>query len=291
MKKLYLNNRRKEVLHLCHERTWVSIYDIVALLISNIKYARNTMLFLKRQGLVKLVRCPIFEKTGPGLNYYALTRKGIGVIAPNRGKQYEAKMPTSVHLEHHHIINIMLTGFQVLSQLHTSLKVETLSEKSLQRDNEFYEYALKYCSSQIIIPDFVLCIGDDDEKMLFLGEVDTCTETLHSKKENARTIENKFKSVREYKNENIQNFFNKIFNYNFSHFSYLHITTGDENRIKKILKMCNDIEDVYICQDKQILPQIVKDKKGQVKLSYKNLISPVWYKSGTDNNSLHSILL
>jgi len=220
-KKLY-----HDILKLCHERNWISIYDIVSLFIPNIKYARRTMSKLTKLGWIQTIRCPIRPQKGQGLNFYSLTREGIKRIDCYCKKYKPPKIPTGTNLLHYFIINTFLTGFKVIQQKFPGFKVQSLSDKQLQIKNRFYNYA-KYHNdeTQIVMPDFALSLGDRNRQILFIGEADTCTETICSPVKRVRTIENKFKSVREYLDNNIYGFFNEFFDYEFQTFSYLHITT------------------------------------------------------------------
>lgn len=289
-----LNERWRNILHLLYNRTWISIMDINALFISNIKYCRRVMNVFLKNHWVKQIRCPIFNQKGPGINFYALQKNGSKKIYSNK-RFKEPKTPTSVNLLHYYIINIFLTGFKVLSKQYPELKVESITEKQLKEHNDFFSYFYDTSSSmQFAIPDFVLTIGDGVNKLLFIGEVDACTETISNNFSRAKTIENKFKSISAYRENKIYNFFNKCFNYEFPDFTYLHITTGNAQRLEHLVSVCKcigNLDDVLITTAEQIYPEKIINNKGNVSFSYNKLVSPVWIRVGdNDINTKHLLL-
>lgn len=273
-------NRKQGILHLCYYRTWISVLDVVSLFIPNIKYACRYMNKLKNDGLIQIVRVPMFDKKGKGHNFYSLTRNGFKEISGTAKGYKTPVIPTSTHLLHHFIINTFLTGVKSLEKQFPELITSSMSEKELKLNNEFYSFIYENVDDPDkfikIIPDFVISIGNKNNRKLFLGEVDTCTETVKSASFSSKSIENKFKILKQYMEYKIIKFFSSLYNYNYVNFSYLHITTGNLSRIKYInnvaKKILSDEIDLYIGNSDDLIPNLEDE------VSYSSLISPIWYK-------------
>lgn len=264
----YPNKRHINILRFLSQRSWPGIIDITLLFIPNLKYARRVMSsFCKKQWAIQL-QCPLFNQKGPGLKFYALTKKGgsrIGLILR------DPRPPTGINLLHHTIANSILTGFEILSGHYPGFVVQILTDRQLRQDSGF---------AANFIPDFALCLGDGKTKRLFLGEVDVCTETLSERNSSAKTIEQKFMRL----SDDFLGYFSASFSYQFEDFTYLHITSGGPERIKHLEALCRNIEaKILLTTAKNILP--VKQEKGYC---YDSLLAQIWLKPGRE--TLCSIL-
>ncbi len=291
-----MKDRRKGILQLCFNRTWITINDVVSLFIPNMKYAHRFMSKLDNDGLIKTVRVPMFNKKGKGYNFYSLSKEGCKELLGNNKGYRNPIIPTVTHLYHHYLINTFLTGSLKLSVKFPELISTSISEKELKKNNEFYSYIYERVENPEsflkAIPDFIFSIGTKDKQKLFIGEVDTGTETVKSASYSAKSIERKFDTMLLYQQYGIIDFFSKLFNYSFNSFSYLHVTTGNLSRIRYINAVANkvigDEFDVFITSDDLILPVIIKDAS----IDYSSIISPVWYKCrNTFNEKKQSVLL
>lgn len=271
--------RYKEILKLIHDRVWLSIEDILPI-IPNIKYARRVMGKLTNEKFIKCVRFPIFNKTGPGSNFYSLLKKGYQELFSTTYGFKEHKFVSGTNLLHYYIINSVLTGFLVISHQFADLKSSFLTEKQIRSENNFFRYFFhieKKYQVNLAYPDFILCLSDGIDKSLFFGEVDTGTEVISSDKRQAKTIQNKFKTFAFFKEHNIFKFFNTHFDYDFEDFTYLHITTGNETRIANLAISC-DLSNVLITSAENIYP----------KNNYENFFKPIWRNVQT--NKLQNII-
>ena len=292
-----INSRWKGILQLLCDRTWVSTLDVMSLFIPNLKYCRRVMAELCRRNFVKQVLCPLDSLKGPGLGFYGLLLEGERLINPNRFQHREPRPPTSTNLHHYSIINAFLTGFQVLAKQNAGLVVNTMSEKQVRSHNgfqsEFHRRSSGATNAYFAIPDFVFAIGDGVGKSLFFGEADTCSENLSFSAATSKTIANKFKTFSAYKELEMHEFFAGFFEYEFSGFTYLHVTTGDENRLKHLVQLCRQIgglEDVLLTTADRILPERSWNEKGELTLSYDRLIAPVWIRVGDASGKRSSLL-
>jgi hypothetical protein len=291
------NKRQRDILGFLNERTWVSTLDIVSLFIPNLKYCRRVMAELCIRNLVKQVQCPVDSLKGPGLCFYALLPDGAKLINFPHIQHREPRPPTSLNLLHYYIINAFLTGIHVLAKQHAGLVINTMSEKQIRSHNgfqtEFHHRSSGAANAFFAIPDFVFAIGDGVGKSLFFGEADTCSENLSFSAATSKTIANKFKTFSAYKELEMHEFFAGSFEYEFSGFTYLHITTGDENRLKHLVQLCRQIgglEDVLLTSADRILPERSWNGKGELTLSYDRLIAPVWIRVGDTSGKRSSIL-
>lgn len=270
-----------DILFLISRRTWVSIEDICSLCVPNIKYARRVMRRLIENRLVNHVRCQLFiDRKGPGLNFYSLSKLGAKTIGIERYN--EPQTPTSTSLLHYYGISTLISAFQYFSNCSTDCKTKYLTAKELQIENAFQTYFYECRDSEttenFIIPDFVIGFSSGCFSKLILGEVDTGTESIYSKTDNARSIENKFRSVAAYQRLQIHNFFCEILESDFDTFTYLHITNGGPERISKLVNACKSvtgIDNIRIAPVNSILPTRAVEK-GKLKISYEEIFKPVW---------------
>ena len=266
-KTIRINHRWKTILALISERSWASIGDILPI-IPNLKYARRVMRDLSRLGLVKHTQCSLpFQSRGPGMNFYALKNSASRFFdSPIK----EPKIPTSTHLFHFFITNTFLTGFQVLSQINDGFVAYGIAEKELRSMcQEFHK--TEFSLQRTGIPDFALCIGARNTMRLFLGEVDVETETISNECVDSNTIANKFDSIKRTCKLGLLEKLSARFSFTFNNFSYLHVTSGDESRVKKVIqavKNSNPSFPVYVsCFNSFCSPAE----------SYEKLIERVWY--------------
>lgn len=249
------NKRCREILTFLAQRNWAGIADINTLFIPNLKYARRFMSGLCKKGWITQVQCPIMNIKGPGPKFYSLLNSGYRQLG-FRGR--EPRPPTSINLLHHSAANAVLTGFSIIARQNPELQIQGLSEKQIRH--------LLSKSTALFIPDFALSIGDRKTKLLFLGEVDTGTETLESTRFHNKTIEAKF--------ENMQSDSVTIISEALSHdspdFTYLYITNSSRERLKKLLEICKCNNVLFTTID-NIMPKLINGR-----YCYDGLISRIW---------------
>jgi hypothetical protein len=263
MQAVRINHRWKNILSLMSERVWVSIEDVLPL-VPNLKYARRIMRNLMNLGLVKHTQCSLpFQSRGPGMNFYALQSSASRFFDTPIN---EPKIPTSTHLYHYYITNTVLTGITILSNTHDGFVVNCAAEKELRSMCQEFNKT-DFSSQRTGIPDFAFCIGTKDRSQLFLGEVDAETETISNKAVDSNTIANKFDGIKRSAKLGLLKTLSNKFSFDFTKFSYLIITSGDESRAKRIIEetvKCNPTFPVYV--------SCFADFN-----SYEQLIERVWY--------------
>jgi hypothetical protein len=277
MEAIRINQRWKNILALLSERTWVSIEDIL-IIIPNLKYARRVMRELMNLGLVKHTQCSLpFQSRGPGMNFYAL-KKASERFFDSQIK--EPKLPTSTHLYHFYITNFFLTGFNALSKSHNGFLSDKIAEKELRSMCHEFSYS-EFSSQRIAIPDFALSIGSREYRRLFLGEVDTKTETISNDSADSLTIANKFDSITRSAKKGLLEKLSATFSFKFSEFSYLLITSGNNARINNIVDEINKVSPSFPVYVSCFTDFLSKD------ISYEKLIERTWHSK---NNDFVSIL-
>jgi hypothetical protein len=235
------------------------------MIIPNLKYARRVLVKLINKDLVKSVQCSMpFQSRGPGLNFYALRTQASRFFDTSVREQ---KIPTGTHLYHFYITNTILTGFKTLSNNHQGFEVKSAAEKELRSMCHEFQQS-DFSSKKTGVPDFALAIGSKDKMRLFLGEVDAKTETIINSADDSNTIANKFDDIKRTCKLGLLDKLSKYFSFEFSNFSYLIITSGDESRAIKII---NDSDILVACF-------------SDIKDSCEKLIERVWYS--TKNNSV-----
>lgn len=261
MEIIRINHRWKNILALMSELTWVSIEDILPI-IPNKKYARRVMRELISKGLMKHTQCSLpFQSRGPGMNFYALKKTAERFFdTPIK----EPKIPTSTHLFHFYITNTFITGFKVLSNIHNGFTVNCAAEKELRSICQEFNRT-DFSSDKTAIPDFAICISVGTNHRLFLGEVDAETETISS------TIANKIDSIKRTCYRGLLDKLSDKFSFPIKSFAYLHITSGDESRARKVIieaKNSSPKFPVYVSCFDSFYPYYN---------SYEKLIERVWY--------------
>lgn len=283
--KLHITINSRSVLRLCHNYSWLTLFDITPSIFKNYKYAQQVLRKLCNEKHLFKVTCPLFQTTrGAGMNFYSLDLNGYRALNGSGTGFKKRKVPTSTHFLHHYISNFFLTGMKNLF----NESVTTLTEREVKDKEAFYLHFLNnqtpFSSTSFAIPDFAFLIKSENSAKLFLGEVDTETENITSTRYGGKSIEEKFVSFSYYFENGIHDFFSQKFDHEIDGFTYLHITTGSKERVSSIFRVCEKLNPsmpVMITSANKLYPVINYDHHRIAHVDYSPLVNGLWLDYGS----------